>query len=383
LMDEVWAAAKHRATAERDRLLEFASKDGINDRIEPWDWLHYAELVRQTDFAIDEAELKPYFVLENIQQAAFHAASRLFGLRFIERPDLPAYHPDMRAWEVRDTHGHVGVFLADNLARAGKRSGAWMNSLRDQHALDAPVPPIVMNNNNFARSAPTLLSYADAETLFHEFGHALHGLLSRVRYPSQSGTSVRQDFVEFPSQIYEHWLAVPDTLQTYARHYETGAPIPEPLMRRLLAARTFNQGFATVEYTASAILDMALHAHPGSGGLDVAIFEEELLASIGMPAEIGPRHRLPHFQHLFAGASYAAGYYSYLWAEVLDADGFRCFEAAGDPFDPAVAARLRGILEAGDTQDPMQLYVAFRGEEPRTEALLRNRGLVALSSPSG
>jgi peptidyl-dipeptidase Dcp len=380
LTDEVWAAAKHRAAAERDRLLQDAQADGINDRIEPWDWRHYAERVRQADYALDESELKPYFVLENIQQAAFDTASRLFGLTFIERADLPAYHPDMRAWEVRDEAGTVGLFLADNFARAGKRSGAWMSSFRDQQSLDGPVTPIIVNNNNFARGTPTLLSYDDAETLFHEFGHALHGLLSRVRYPSQSGTSVRRDFVEFPSQIYEHWLAVPDTLRRYARHCETGAPLPEALMGRLLAARTFNQGFATVEYAASAILDMALHTHPDPATIDVAAFERDTLARIGMPAEIGARHRPVHFQHLFAGAGYAAGYYSYLWAEVLDADGFGCFEAANDPFDPATAARLRRILESGDTRDPMDLYVEFRGEPPNTQALLRHRGLLALAT---
>ena len=379
LTDEVWAAAKVGVAAERERLLAVAGEDGINDGLAPWDWRHYAERVRQADHAIDEAELKPYFVLENIQQAAFDTANRLFGLRFVERPDLPVYHPDVRSWEVLDADGHVGVFMADNLARAGKRSGAWMSSFRDQHALDGAVSPIVLNNNNFARGTPTLLSYDDAETLFHEFGHALHGLLSRVRYPSQSGTSVRRDFVEFPSQIYEHWLAVPETLQRYARHCETGEPLPEELMRRLLGARNFNQGFATIEYTASAILDMALHAHRDPAGIDVAAFEREVLDAIGMPAEIGARHRPTHFQHLFAGAGYAAGYYSYLWAEVLDADGFGCFEAAGDPFDPAVAKRLRRILEAGDTEDPMELYVAFRGEAPNTAALLRHRGLVALA----
>jgi peptidyl-dipeptidase Dcp len=319
-------------------------------------------------------------VLENIQQAAFDTATRLFGLTFEPRPDIAGYHPDMRAWEVRDAGGHVGVFLADNYARPGKRSGAWMSSFRDQQGLDGAVSPIIINNNNFARGTPTLLSYDDAETLFHEFGHALHGLLSKVHYPSQSGTSVRRDFVEFPSQIYEHWLAVPATLQRYARHHETGEALPEALMERLLAAQTFNQGFATVEYTASAILDMALHAHPDPASLDVAAFEAEVLARIGMPDAIGARHRPTHFQHLFAGSGYAAGYYSYLWAEVLDADGFGAFEAAGDPFDPDVAARLRAILEAGDTKDPMELYVAFRGEAPNTEALLRHRGLVALGA---
>jgi peptidyl-dipeptidase Dcp len=239
------------------------------------------------------------------------------------------------------------------------------------------VLPIIVNNNNFARGTPTLLSFTDAETLFHEFGHGLHGLLSKVRYPSQSGTSVRQDFVELPSQIYEHWISVPSTLATYARHYETDEPIPEALVTKLLAAQTFNQGFGTVEYTASAILDMALHAHPAPEDLDIAAFEQETLARIEMPAEIGPRHRPPHFQHLFAGSGYAAGYYSYLWAEVLDADGFEAFEEAGDPFDAATAARLRTILAAGDTRDPMELYVAFRGHAPRTEPLLKNRGLVA------
>ncbi len=379
LTDEVWAAGKPRAAAERARLMEVARADGVNDGIEPWDWRHYAERVRQAEYALDEAELKPYFELGNIQAAAFDTAAKLFGLRFVERPDIPRYHPDMRAWEVLDADGHVGVFLADNFARTGKRSGAWMSSYRDQHALGEPVSPIIVNNNNFTRGTPTLLSFNDAETLFHEFGHALHGLLSRVRYPSQSGTSVRRDFVEFPSQIYEHWLAAPDTLRRFARHHATGEALPPAIIERLLAARNFNQGCATLEYTASAILDMRLHAHPDPAGLDVAAFEREVLAEIGMPAEIAPRHRPTHFQHLFAGAGYAAGYYSYLWAEVLDADGFGAFEAAGDVFDPAIAGRFREVLEAGDTRDPMELYVAFRGGQPGTEALLRNRGLVALA----
>ncbi len=380
LTDEVWAAATRRAARERDRLTRLARAEGMNDKIAPWDWRFYAERVRQAEFAIDEAELKPYFVLENIQQAAFDTAHRLFGLDFLPRPDLQVYHPDVRAWEVRDAAGgHVGLFLADNTARPGKRSGAWMSSYRDQEALDRPIAPIIVNNNNFAAGTPTLLSYDDAETLFHEFGHALHGLLSRVRYPSQSGTSVLRDFVEFPSQIYEHWLAVPDTLRRYARHHETNEPLPEALLQRLLAARNFNQGFATVEYVASAKLDMALHTHPDPASLDVAAFERATLAAMGMPEEIGARHRPPHFQHLFAGAGYAAGYYAYLWAEVLDADGFGLFEAAGDAFDAATAARLRRILEAGDTRDPMELYIAFRGEAPRTEALLRHRGLLEMA----
>jgi len=377
LTDEVWTAARRKAADEADALLDLARADGI-DRLEKWDWLYYAEKLRQQRFAIDEAAMKPYFVLENMQQAAFETAHRLFGLRFAARPDIPVYHADVRAFAVHDDArgpDPIGIFLADNYARPDKRSGAWMSSYRDQETLDGDVIPIVVNNNNFARSTPTLLSFDDAETLFHEFGHALHGLLSRVRYPSQSGTSVRRDFVEFPSQIYEHWLAEPAILRAYARHHETGEPIPDALIARLLAARIFNQGFATVEYTASAILDMDLHASADPAALDIAAFERETLARIGMPEMIGPRHRLPHFQHLFAGSGYAAGYYSYLWSEVLDADGFEAFKEAGGAFAPDTAARLRTVLEAGDTRDPMQLYIAFRGRPPATAPLLAGRGL--------
>ena len=374
LTSEVWTAARRKAAIEAEALRSLARADGV-ETLEKWDWLYYAEKLRQSDFSIDDAQVKPYFVLDNIERAAFDTAGRLFGLDFIARPDLPTYHPDVRAYEVRDAHGTVGVFLADHFARPDKRSGAWMSSFRDQETLDGDILPIVVNNNNFARASPCLLSFDDAETLFHEFGHALHGLLSRVRYPSQSGTSVRRDFVEFPSQIYEHWLAEPEILRAHARHFETGEPIPDELIARLLAARNFNQGFATVEYTASAILDMELHLHPEPASLDIAAFERDILARLGMPAPIGPRHRPPHFQHLFAGGGYAAGYYSYLWAEILDADGYQAFREADDPFDPAIAGRLRAILQAGDTSDPMELYVAFRGHHPSTAALLASRNL--------
>ena len=376
LLAEVWEPAKAKAAAERDRLLALARREGFEGDLAPWDWRFLAERVRLADYALDEAELKPFFVFDSIQQAAFDTATRLFGVTFTPREDVPLYHPDVRAYEVRDTEGHVGVFLADPYARPGKRSGAWMSSYRDQEDLDAPVSPVIVNNNNFAKSEPVLLSFDDAETLFHEFGHALHGLLSRVRYPSQSGTSVRRDFVELPSQIYEHWMALPETLRRYALHHRTGEPLPEALSERLLSARNFNQGFATVEYTSSALIDMALHSHPDPSSIDIDRFEAAFLAEIGMPAEIGFRHRPAHFQHLFAGGGYAAGYYSYLWAEVLDADGFEAFTEAGDPFDPATAARLRTLLSAGDTRDPMMLYAAFRGREPSTAALLRGRGLV-------
>jgi peptidyl-dipeptidase Dcp len=378
LLLQVWEPAKEKARDERTKLEAVARADGLNEAIEPWDWRYYAEKVRQAEYSLDEAEVKPYFVLDNMVAAAFDTARGLFGLSFTELTDLPVYHPDVRVWEVRDSGGnHVGIFLHDNFARPGKRSGAWMSRYRDQEALDGAVAPIIVNNNNFAKGEPTLLSFEDAKTLFHEFGHGLHGLLSRARYRSQAGTAVRQDFVEFPSQIFEHWMSTPQILRKYACHYQTGEPIPEVLLQRLLAARTFNQGFATVELTGSALLDLELHRAPEPEALDLARFERELLDRIGMPKEIGLRHRPAHFQHLFAGGGYAAGYYAYLWAEVLDADGFAAFIEAGDVFDPALAARLRAIYSAGDTRDPMELYRAFRGRDPTIGALLEQRGLTA------
>ena len=382
LLLEVWDPAKKKASNERAALEDVARAEGLNEPLEPWDWRYYAEKVRRAQYDLDEAEVKPYFVLDNMVAAAFDTAGHLFGLTFTARGDLPVYHPDVRVWEVRDRAGnHVGLFLHDNFARPGKHSGAWSSRYRDQQNLDGPVAPIVVNNNNFSKSdsagdEPTLLSFDDAETLFHEFGHGLHSLLSRVRYPSQSGTAVRRDFVEFPSQVFEHWMSVPENLRKYARHYETGEPIPEALMGRLLAARTFNEGFATVEYTASALIDLELHRDPHPENLDPDRFEREFLATYGVPREIGLRHRPAHFQHLFAGGGYAAGYYAYLWAEVLDADGFAAFTEAGDVFDPALAARLKDIYSAGDTRDPMELYRAFRGRDPEIAALLRQRGLM-------
>ncbi|HEV7996267.1 MAG TPA: M3 family metallopeptidase [Stellaceae bacterium] len=385
LLLQVWEPAKKKARAERAALEEIARAEGLNESIEPWDWRYYAEQVRRARYDLDEAEVKPYFALDNMVEAAFDTAERLFGLSFTARPDLPAYHPDVRVWEVRDREAsHVGLFLHDNFARPGKRSGAWSSRYRDQQSFDGPVAPIVVNNNNFAKSdaaggAPTLLSFDDARTLFHEFGHGLHALLSRVRYPSQSGTAVRRDFVEFPSQIFEHWMSAPENLRRYARHCQTGEPMPEPLLRRLLAARTFNEGFATVEYTASALLDLELHRDPQPESLDADRFEREFLQRYEVPREIGLRHRPAHFQHLFAGGGYAAGYYAYLWAEVLDADGFAAFTEADDLFDPALAGRLKDIYSAGDTRDPMALYRAFRGREPQVAALLAQRGLAGMA----
>lgn len=378
LLRQVWDPARRKAEEERAELAAAALADGLNEPIAPWDWRYYAEKVRQQKYALNEAELKPYFVLDNMVRAAFDTAGRLFGIRFAPRSDCPLYHPDVRAYEVQDAAGKaIGLFLHDNFARPGKRSGAWMSSYRVQEGLDGEVLPVVVNNNNFSKGDPTLLSFDDARTLFHEFGHGLHGLLSRVRYPSQAGTAVRRDFVEFPSQVFEHWLEVPENLRRYARHCETGEALPEALLQRLLAARNFNQGFATVEYAACALLDLDLHGRADAADLDIAAFERDFLARVAMPPEIGLRHRPAHFQHLFAGSGYAAGYYAYLWAEVLDADGFAAFADAGDPFDPALAARLKAIYSAGDTEDPMTLYRAFRGRDPAIAPLLAQRGLAA------
>jgi peptidyl-dipeptidase Dcp len=376
LLSQVWEPAKRKATEECALLQAEAGALGMNEPIAPWDWRYYAEKVRKNRYDLDESEIKPYFVLDNMVQAAFDTAERLFGVTFKERFDLPVYHADVRVFEVTDRRNQpVGLFLQDNFARSGKRSGAWMSSYRDQESMDGEVLPIIVNNNNVAKATPTLLSFDDATTLFHEFGHGLHGLLSKVRYPSQSGTSVRRDFVEFPSQIFENWLSEPQILRRYARHQSTGTPISETLLQRLLAARTFNEGFSTVEYTAAAFLDLAFHkeALPNDG--DVEAFEQSVLDRIGMPSEIGVRHRPSHFQHLFAGSGYAAGYYAYLWAEVLDADGFAAFEEAKDAFDPILASRLKDIYEAGDTKDPMRLFIAFRGRSPNVEPLLKKRGL--------
>ncbi|WP_270936950.1 M3 family metallopeptidase [Falsiroseomonas oryzae] len=378
LLRAAWEPAKRRAAAERAELQALARAGGQNEPVEAWDWRFWAERARKAKHDFDGAALKPYFELEAMLRAVFATAERLFGVTFEERRDIPVYHPDVRAFEAKDTDGaHRGVFLLDNYARAGKRSGAWMSSFRVADSLDGRVAPIIVNNNNVAKSSPTLLSFDEARTLFHEFGHALHGLLSTARYPSQSGTAVLGDFVEFPSQVLEHWLSVKETLRTHARHHETGEQLPEEVLEKLLAARNEGQGFATVEYVASALIDLALHRHPEPESLELETFEQAFLDRIGMPEAIGLRHRPIHFGHLFAGGGYAAGYYFYLWAEVLDADGFEAFEEAGDPFDPELAARLKAIYAAGDTRDPMELYVAFRGREPKVDALLRKRGLAA------
>lgn len=381
LFDAVWPAARERAARECAKLQAMAQSEGANITIEPWDWRYYAEKVRRAEFALEESDIKPYLPLDQVIEAAFHTAGRLFGLSFREVKDLPLYHPDVRAFEVTGPDGrHVGVFLGDYFARPSKRSGAWMSSYRGQEKLAGDIRPVIVNVMNFAKGSegtPALLSADDARTLFHEFGHALHGLLSDVTYPSLAGTSVARDFVELPSQLYEHWFLTGEILGRFARHYRTGAPMPERTIAKLRAASTFNQGFATVEYLASAIVDMEFHTNPEARS-DPMGFEAATLERIGMPREIVMRHRTPHFAHIFSGDGYSAGYYSYLWSEVLDADAFAAFEETGDVFDPATAERLKTyIYGAGGLREEADAYIAFRGRLPSVDGLLRKRGLAA------
>jgi peptidyl-dipeptidase Dcp len=381
LLERVWKPARARALADRDDLQALVTQEGGNFALAPWDWRYYAEKLRQVRANFDDAAIKPYLSLDHMIEAAFDCATRLFGVSFTERKDIPVWHPDVRVWEVRDSAGeHQALFYGDYFARPSKRSGAWMTSLRDQQKLDGDIAPLVLNICNFTKGAdgqPSLLSPDDARTLFHEFGHGLHGMLSNVTYPSLSGTSVFTDFVELPSQLYEHWQEQPQVLRQFARHYQTGEPLPDDLLKRFLAARKFNQGFATVEFVASALIDLEFHTQPAAASRDVRAFERAELEKIGMPAEISLRHRPQHFGHIFSGDHYASGYYSYMWSEVMDADAFGAFEEAGNIFDPAVAKRLHDdIYSSGGSRDPEDAYVAFRGREPEPDALLRRRGLL-------
>lgn len=382
LLRSVWAPARAKALAERQELAERARDEGINSDIEPWDWRYFAEKRRQARFQVDEAEIKPYFQLDRMIAAAFETARRLFGLRFRELDGLNLYHSQVRAFEVTDPAGkHVGVFLGDYFARPSKRSGAWMSAFRSQENFDGPVRPLILNVMNFAQAPegePTLLTFDDARTLFHEFGHALHGLMSDVAYPMISGTSVSRDFVELPSQLFEHWLSEPAILREFAIHHRTGDPIPEPLLERLLAAENANSGFATVEYVSSALADLELHESAGAADRDPTDFEADFLARIEMPGGIGMRHRIPHFAHIFSGDGYSAGYYSYMWSEVLDADAFEAFSETGDPFDAEIAARLADtIYSAGGRQDAKDAYREFRGRLPDIGPLLKKKGFAS------
>ncbi|HMO46281.1 MAG TPA: M3 family metallopeptidase [Rubrivivax sp.] len=386
LLDEVWPRALAAVQRERDELQQLMQEHGAVDQpLEAWDWRWWAEKLRQQRYALDDAQIKPYFPLPRVVQAAFDCAQRLFGLRFTPRDDLPVYHPDVKAYEVSDAAGRVvAVFLQDNFARTAKRSGAWMSTLRTQSRNEpggGSAIAVVLNNNNFAKGAPgapALLSLEDARTLFHEFGHGLHGMLSDVTYERLSGTSVLKDFVELPSQLFEHWISEPQVLKQHARHWQTDAPIPDALIERMHAARRFNQGYETVRYCASSWADMAVHSLPrGQIPADLSAWEADELQRRGLPEGVGMNHRLVHFQHLFSGSGYAAGYYVYLWAEVLDADGYEAFTEAGSPFDPKVAERLRRCIYAsGNSVEPGAAYAAFRGRAPTVEPLLRKRGLL-------
>jgi len=380
LLEEVWKPARAAALADRDDLQALVAEEGGNFALAPWDWRYYAERLRQRRCDIDEAAVKPYFQLDNVVEAAFYVANRLFGLRF-SRVDVPVWHPDVRAWEVRDRDGgHVGLFFGDYYARPSKRSGAWMATLRDQERLAGTVRPLIANVSNFNKGNPTLLSFDDARTLFHEMGHAMHGLLSDVTYPSLQGTNTLTDWVELPSQLFEHWFERPEVLRRFARHVETGEPIPDALIDKLIAARNFDNGCDTLEYISSALVDLDLHLLDSAEGLDISAFETDSLKRMGMPDEIAMRHRPPHFGHIFSGGYYAAAYYSYMWSEVLDSDAFEAFEETGDVFDAGIAQKLRDhVLSKGGSRDPQELYLAFRGRLPDAAALLRKRGFAGVA----
>lgn len=378
LMMSVWPKAVARVKEEVADMQKIADDEGAGITIEPWDYRYYAEKVRKAKYDLDFNEVKPYLQLEKLVEAMLWCSTELYGFQYKKIGDVPVFHPDVRVWSVTDKAGDpVGLFYLDPYAREGKRSGAWMTAYRSQQNLDERIMPLISNNSNFIKPADgeaTLISWDDATTLFHEFGHALHGLSSDVQYPSQAGTAVARDYVEFPSQVNEHWLSTPEVLNKFCVHYETGEPMPQELVDRIEKAATFNQGFGTVEFLASALVDMKLHL-AGDVVIDPDKFERETLAELGMPREIVMRHRTPHFAHIFSSDSYSAGYYSYLWADALTADAAEAFEEAGSFFNDEVAKRLfEKVLSVGDTTDPAEGFRAFRGRDVDTKALLRKRG---------
>ncbi len=378
LMMKVWPKAVARVKEEVADMQAMADQAGDNIKIEPWDYRFYAEKVREEKYDLDFNVVKDYLQLEKLREAMMWCAGELYGLQFKQITDVPVFHPDVRVWEVTNEQGnHVGLWYFDPYAREGKRSGAWMTEYREQQNVDHPITPIVSNNSNFIKvddGSPVLISWDDALTLFHEFGHALHGLLSDVVYPSQAGTSVARDYVEFPSQVNEHWLSTPEVLNKFAVNYKTGQPMPQELLDKIEKAATFNQGFSTVEYLASALVDMKYHL-AGDIAIDPDKFEKKTLEELGMPSEIVMRHRSPHFQHIFADDGYSAGYYSYLWSDALTADAAEAFEEAGSFFDKETAKRLHDtVFSVGGTIDPADGFRKFRGRDVDTGALLRKRG---------
>ena len=378
LMNKIWPAAVARVKEEVADMQTIARKEGAKAAIEPWDYRFYAEKVRKAKYNLDSSELKEYLQLEKLREAMLWAAGKLYGFQFQPVADVPVFHADVRVWEVKRDDKHIGLWYFDPYARPGKRSGAWMTDYRSQHRMDGEVTTIVSNNSNFVKGKPgepVLISWDDAETMFHEFGHALHGLASNVTYPSLSGTSVARDFVELPSQINENWLSTPEVLNQFALHYKTGKPIPKELLVKIQRASTFNQGFATTEFLASALIDMKLHSIAQPGSLDPDKYERETLAALGMPKELPMRHRMPQFAHIFSDEGYAAGYYSYLWADALTADAWEAFARSKGGWDPDVAKSFYdNVLSRGNTVDPAEAFRAFRGRDVDTNALMRDRG---------
>lgn len=379
LMMGVWKPAVARVHEEVADMQALANKEGAKITIEPWDYRFYMEKVRKAKYDLDQNEIKPYLQLDKLREGMFYVAGELFDFKFTPISGVPTYHPDVKVWEVtnRKTNKHIGLWYFDPYAREGKRSGAWMNAYRNQQKMKGEITTIVSNNANFVKvkdGEPILISWDDADTLFHEFGHALHGLSSNVTYPTLSGTNVARDYVEFPSQLLEHWLSTPEVLNKFALHYQTGKPIPQELVDKINKSSKFNQGFATVEYLASALVDMKLHL-AGAQKIDPDKFERDTLAELGMPKELAMRHRTPQFGHAFANDGYSAGYYSYLWADVITADAFGAFTEAGGPYDKKVGARLvKYIFSVGNTIDPADAYRKFRGRDPKVEALMIKRG---------
>ncbi len=384
LMEAVWKPAVARVREEVADMQALADKEGAKIKIEPWDYRYYMEKVRKAKFDLDQNEVKPYLQLEKLREGIFWVAGELFNFNFTPVTNVPVAHPDVRVWEVTDktSKRHIGLWYFDPYARAGKRSGAWMNAYRTQERINGEITTIVSNNSNFVKGKPgepVLISWDDATTMFHEFGHALHGLNSNVTYPSVAGTAVARDYVEFPSQLLEHWLSTPEVLQKFALHYQTGKPIPQALVDKITRSATFNQGFATVEYLSAALVDMKLHL-AGDKKIDADAFERETLTQLDMPKEIVMRHRTPQFLHIFSGDSYSAGYYSYLWSDVITADAFGAFVEGKGPYDKAVAERLRKhVFSVGNTIDPAEGYRTFRGRDPKIDALMKKRGFTPKS----